>query len=427
MIILYGLSFVSLLLGRSTASDAIPAKCKDIDHLDTETCAQPIEDVVAVNAGSFYTANVRCNDCPYYKWNGDAAHMESNILLGDYDLFFNVTLAHDRRTVLLNGKPFFPKISTLPRPPLVYTPQLLPDFTFQNLSSALACRQPACPGNTKFEDRCTEWCGELRLEETAIDYVYITKHTRYDAVADAQQWEFSVDAIGAFGGYLENPKWGFDNPSQKMLKVVVVGTEIKRKGPRPGQETPFSPLDDEKTLYEYSIVDVELVDRVFTFPPPRTLSFWERISKLFGNDISESEGRLVYMSRDWDTDGKIGTLPHKFNDFIHWHSWYLVGIIFGSVLAGLVVLYGLYRFYFWILQQRELMRWNGMEDVWDNLRREREEEENALLQGGYRDEPDEGGSSSQPRRYTDDLDTMKPLPTRPLPEKPLPDIPLIDA
>lgn len=86
MIILYGLSFVSLLLGRSTASDAIPAKCKDIDHLDTETCAQPIEDVVAVNAGSFYTANVRCNDCPYYKWNGDAAHMESNILLGDYDL-----------------------------------------------------------------------------------------------------------------------------------------------------------------------------------------------------------------------------------------------------------------------------------------------------------------------------------------------------
>jgi hypothetical protein len=341
--------------------------------------------------------------------------------------FFNVTLAHDRRTVLLNGEPFFPKLSTIPRPPLVYTPQLLPDFTYQNLSSALACRQPSCPGNTKFEDRCTEWCRDLRHDRVAIDYVYITNPVEHDAVAGAQLWEFSVDAIGAYGGYLENPKWGFGNTAQMMLKVLVAGTEIKRKGPRPGQETPFSPLDDDKTIYNFDIVHVDLVDRVFTFPPPRTLSFWERVSKLFGNDIWEAEGRLIYMSRDWDTEGKIGTLSHKFNDFIHWHSWYLVGIIVGSIFAGLLVVYGLYKAYFWILQQRELMRWNGMDDVWDNLRREREEEENALLQGGYRDEPEEGGSSPHPRRYTDDLDTMKPLPTKPLPDKPLPEIPLIDA
>lgn len=86
MIVLFGLSLFSLLLGRGAASVDFPNKCKDVDHLDTDTCAQPVEDVVAVTPGSFYTANIRCNDCPYYKWSGDAAHSENNILIGDYDL-----------------------------------------------------------------------------------------------------------------------------------------------------------------------------------------------------------------------------------------------------------------------------------------------------------------------------------------------------
>lgn len=86
MIVLFGLSLFSLLLYHVAASDVIPAKCRDINHLDPETCAQPVDDVVAVAAGSFYTANIRCNDCPYYKWSGDAAHYENNILIGDYDL-----------------------------------------------------------------------------------------------------------------------------------------------------------------------------------------------------------------------------------------------------------------------------------------------------------------------------------------------------
>ena len=59
-------------------------------------------------------------------------------------------------------------------------------------------------------------------------------------------------------------------------------------------------------------------------------------------------------------------------------------------------------------------------------RGEREEEENRLLVGNYTDDPEEGGSSGLPR-YTDDVDTMKPLPAKPLPDKPLPEVPLIDA
>jgi hypothetical protein len=111
---------------------------------------------------------------------------------------------------------------------------------------------------------------------------------------------------------------------------------------------------------------------------------------------------------------------------IHWYLWPLLWLIVFSVVGGLGVLFGMYRLFFWVQAQRELMKWDGMDNVWDNLRREREEEENRLLDGNYRDEPDDGGSP-RPSRYTDDVDTMKPLPAKPLPDKPLPEVPLIDA
>jgi hypothetical protein len=134
----------------------------------------------------------------------------------------------------------------------------------------------------------------------------------------------------------------------------------------------------------------------------------------------------VYIQAQWGQYGKEGTLRNIFGKFIHWAFWDLTGIIFGSTIAAVLVLLGSYKLFFWIKHQKELMGWNGMDDVWDKLRREREEEENMLLDGRYRDEPEEGGSS-RPSRYTDDLDTMKPLPMKPLPDKPLPDVPLIDA
>jgi hypothetical protein len=282
--------------------------------------------------------------------------------------------------------------------------------------------------NRWLEDSCLEWCHQLQLDIHSIDYLYITKEIEYkgnESVAEAKYWEFNIDAIGAFSGYVQDPKHGFDSPSQKMLKVIVAGIEQEQRRYKSGQDTLFSPLDDEEKAYDYYIDDVKLVDREFKFPPRTSLSFREKVSRFFGNDIWQSEGRLVYMRDEWSYYGKIGTLRDAFDDFIHWVVWELVAIIVSSVVGGLLALYGVYRLFFWIQEQRELMKWDGMDDVWDKLRREREEEESALLNGQYRDDPDEG--SSHLPQYTDGLATMKPLPTKPLPEKPLPDVPLIDT
>jgi hypothetical protein len=330
----------------------------------------------------------------------------------------------------LNGKPFFPKLSTLPEPPNVAVPQLRLEFSYRNLSHALECRNPSCRSTSTpwLDDRCLEWCHQLQLDKVNIDYLYITKAVEYngnDSIAEAQYWEFSLDAIGAFAGYIRDPKWGFDDPSQKMLTVIVAGVQQKQRNSKTGHGTLFSPLDDEEKIYDYHIVDVKLADREFKFPARKPLSFRGRMSRLFGKDIWESQGRLVYMRDEWGRYGKIGTLRDVLDNFIHWNMWETVGIVVGSVVGGLLVIYGIYRLFIWIQEQRELMKWDGMDDVWDKLRREREEEESALLNGQYRDDPGEG--SSCPPRYTDDLGTMKPLPTKPLPEKPLPEVPLIDA
>lgn len=103
---------------------------------------------------------------------------------------------------------------------------------------------------------------------------------------------------------------------------------------------------------------------------------------------------------------------------------------------------------FWVVkEQRELARWDGMDVVWENIRRgggggggegsgraagAYMDEEDGLLRGAgvYRDEPEDGdveGESGFLARYTDEVRMDKPLPSKPLPEKPLPAVPLIDA
>jgi hypothetical protein len=345
---------------------------------------------------------------------------------------FNITLSHDKRSVLLNHEPFFPQLPTIPTPPTIYVPELRPNFSYRNLSFALACHESYCQPEPAFEPYskdCAAWCSELQLGTTPIDYLYIMSGTeRGDNRVEAgvRYWEFNVDAIGRGNGYMKDSKLGFDNKLQTMLKVVVEGTELKKGRLAAGQDTLFSPFDQREKTYEYRIAEVKLVDRKFKFPASKPLTLFRSISRFFGKDVWEAPGQLVYIRDEWGLYGKEGTLRNMFGNFIHWHSWYLIGIILGSLLGGGLVIYGLYTFFVWIQQQRELMKWDGMDDVWDKLRREREEEENALLNGRYRDEPDEGGSPMPPS-YTDDLDTMKPLPRKPLPEKPLPAVPLIDA
>ncbi|EAT87279.1 hypothetical protein HBI56_170300 [Parastagonospora nodorum] len=426
MIVLYGLSLASLVLSAVGATDLNTTECQDHHSSHTEPCTQPIEDVVAVTRGSFYIAKIRCYDCPHAN---RAMPSGPEIVLEDNDLLFNIELSNDKRTVFLNNQPFFPTLPTIPTPPQIQVPQVRTDFSNTNLSIALECHNPSCGSGGKMSFECTTWCWELQLDTPPIDYLYTKKRTEYngdDSVAEAEHWEFGFDAIGSSAPLVRHSERGFDHPKQKMLKVVVEGVAVDTGAPRKGQDTLFSPIAEDETIYDYRIIDVKLVDREYKFPILKPLSLHQSILRFFGNDVWEDEGRLVYIHKQWNQYGKAGTLRSLFGDFIHWELWELVAIIAFSVVGGLLALYGVYRLFFWVQAQRELMKWDGMDDVWDKLRREREEEENALLNGVYRDEPDEG-SSPRPPQYTDDLDTMKPLPTKPLPEKPLPDVPLIDA
>lgn len=344
----------------------------------------------------------------------------------------NLTLSHDNRTALLNDNPIYP-LQTIPSPPDFYITQYPTTFSNKNLSAGLECSNPYC-GSRERSPSCVDWCSNLPLSAVKLDYLYTVKPTEYDGKdkdAEALYWEVALDVIGGHSGYLNDPDWTFNDPSQKMLWVLIAGTEANNdnkggRDPTTGSDL-FSPVGEKEKTYEYQIVDVRLEARAYTFPHQKPLTLWAKIGRFFGNDVWEDEGRFIYRGREWDYYGKHGTLRKIFGDFVHWDFWYLFWIISGSTIAGLIALFGIYRLFFWLVQQRELAKWDGMDDVWDNLRREPPtEEEDALLDGGYRDDPDEGGSS-RPPRYTDEPSTMKPLPSKPLPEKPLPEVPLIDA
>ncbi|KAH7084722.1 hypothetical protein BKA63DRAFT_597509 [Paraphoma chrysanthemicola] len=416
MLLPSGLALASILISAVAARDAVPHECSGPNRR-AEACARPIQDLVTLEPGSFYTAKIRCYNCPYHKY----VDREWTMDYGDNDLFFEIALSQDNRTVQINGQEFFPTLHTIPRPPDIWLKQFQPDFSYVNLSAALDCRY--------------EECTRLYHDALRPDYLYTTEETKQigdNAKGDSQRWIFALDAIGAYDGYLSDPKWGFDNPKQKMLQVEVEGVEVKRERYK-GQtdmkaaDGLFGPYGEDKIVYDYKIIEVTLVDREFKFPAKKSLSLRQKISRFFGNDVwQEEDHRLVYIRAQWDLYGKKGTLRNIFGNFVHWDFWDLTGIIVGSTIGSVLALVGFYKLFFWIKQQKELMGWSGMDDVWDKLRREREEEENALLHGRYMDEPDEGGSS-RPPRYTDDVDTMKPLPMKPLPDKPLPEVPLIDT
>lgn len=397
---------------------------------DIEACSQPVEDVVAIVPGSSYAAKIECKDCPYAQITKGHPRNGHTIEKNDLALFLNLTLSHDNRTVLLNKEPFYP-LPTIPHPPAFYVTQFPSTFSNSNLSSGIDCANPFCQRTV---DDCEDWCWNLPLSAVRLDYLYTTKPTEYngdDKDPDARYWEITLDLIGGKGPYVRDPYWKFDDADQKMLWMLVAGKEPKTNSHKSGKDTKpasdlFAPFGEEEKTYEYRIVDMRLEARTYQFPAPRPLSIWRTIGRFFGNDIWDDD-RFLYLGNEWGPYGKLGTLRNSFGEFVHWESWYLFWIILGSIIGGAIILSGLYHLYFWILQQRELAKWDGMDDVWDRLRRESiAEEEDALLDGAYRDEPDEG-SSSRPPRYTDDPRTMKPLPSKPLPEKPLPEVPLIDA
>lgn len=261
--------------------------------------------------------------------------------------------------------------------------------------------------------------------------VYQGGDKQYGGEAD-QYWEVAFDVIA--GGVRSNqePQWVFDAADQKMLWMIVAGTELKQHaGPgRPDKAAGdlFGALGGKDKAYNYHIEGVRLQARAYTFPPARALTIWQKIGRFFGNDVWQIEGqRLVYRAYEWDQYGKKGTLRNVFGEFVHWDFWWLFWIVSGSTVAGLVALFSVYRIVLWFMQLRQLNKWDGMEDVWDRLRQEPSaDEQDALLNGGYRDDPDEPGGS-RPPAYSDEPPVNKPLPDKPLPDKPLPAVPLIDA
>ena len=265
-----------------------------------------------------------------------------------------------------------------------------------------------------------------------FDYLYITNPTDSHGDDDmgAQYWDVALDVIekSRYPGD-DYPLWKFDNPEQKMLWMLIKGTPLKRgdNGGPAKVADPFGQSTTDDQIYEYQIVDMRLVARAYTFPAKKPLTIWGRIGHFLGNDVWDLErGRFLYREEEWGYYGKQGTLRDMFGEFVHWREWGLFWIIFSSVVGGLLTLFLFWKLLWWIVAQRELMKWDGMDDVWENMRRERvAEEEDALLNahGAYRDDPEEG-SSTRPPGYTD---ALKPLPSKPLPEKPLPEVPLIDA
>ncbi|EUC35805.1 hypothetical protein COCCADRAFT_24238 [Bipolaris zeicola 26-R-13] len=421
-------TFLQLARGSSVPN---ALDCHGPEETDNvKECAQPIADVTAVVPGSSYIAKIKCIDCPF------ALPEQEKAEKADYLLLLNVTLTHDNRTVLLNNRPLYP-LPTIPTPSRFDTALYATNLSNAELSRGLKSSSPYCTTPTHDFDSA-EWClktplwPQTRLE---FDYLYIAESTQSqsdDEQDDAEYWNVSLDAIGR-SRYPDDPLWKYDDSKQNMLWMLVKGTPLKtRKSHGGGGNKAADPFngqsDSEDKRYEYQIVDMRLVARAYTFPENKPLSLWGRIGHFLGNDVWEVEGsRFLYRKEEWGRYGKSGTLRDMFGELVHWQFWDLFWIIFFSVVVGLLALFGLYKLFRWIRAQRELMKWDGMEDVWENMRRERiAEEEGALLHGEarYTDDPEEGGGSSRPPAYEE---AMKPLPSKPLPEKPLPEVPLIET
>jgi hypothetical protein len=135
-----------------------------------------------------------------------------------------------------------------------------------------------------------------------------------------------VDALGGHNGYMVDPYVVFDSPLQKGLQINVEQHQNGR----------LEILDSTR-----------LVDRI---PAPadshQEMSTWDKLRKFFGfeNDMAREDGHIVYLIPEWDYYGRPGTLKHLLREVWGNYPWGLVAIIVGSVLGGLTVLYGIFRF-----------------------------------------------------------------------------------
>jgi len=244
-----------------------------------------------------------------------------------------------------------------------------------------------------------------------------------DPDSDWEKWEITFDAIGHSGE-------AYNRSDQLMLRIVVDG---KKKPMYKDGYTEDTPTDSSlfgpsrpalEWKYDFQIVNVELVERGYTFPVQKPRTFWGGIRHFFACDIEGENGHIVIRLDEWEEYGQRGTLRNEVGKIIHDWPWELIGLVVGAVLGSALVLYGTYWLYLLGMQQKELARWKGIDTVWERMRQEpNQDEADGLLAGGYRDYADDDAVHD----YTDEATANKPLPAKPLPDKPLPPLPLIEA
>ncbi|KAF1926143.1 uncharacterized protein M421DRAFT_423134 [Didymella exigua CBS 183.55] len=458
---LLGLSLAPLLLSAAAAQgDFDFSSCTTADA-DGEKCAQKMAAVVEVAPGQRYLTTIACKDCPYAETShvgSDGGLSESRMAHGDQELFFNVSLASDSRSVLLNGHKIFPVLRTIPNPPHLAVPLLHPDFSYANLTAATTCSDPTCSQPTTGSD-CIAWCQSLPLARMAADYSYSAHTQREEADAQIRFWDIVFAPVGgrSLSGTPHasgvSAAWKLDDPARRALHIVVAGQPVKRGNRhRPHNEDDgglFAPVRADE-MYSLEITKVEHVARRFDFPPQH-LGFFGTVTRFFGGDVWKADGELVYLSEEWGAWGKRGTLRNWVGDVFHSNFVGLFFIVVGSVVGGFIALRVVQSAWLFAKQQRSLARWKGIDAVYSQLnqggdghggdwdRRDRTEQDrwdgsaisgassqssfSGAWQGDYRDSYDDTPRPSPASTH----ERMKPLPTKPLPEKPLPLEPLIDT
>ncbi|KAF2118001.1 hypothetical protein BDV96DRAFT_597854 [Lophiotrema nucula] len=396
---------------------------KDLPHpcytnrgvVDNATCNQPLDEVTAVVPGSFYVAKLPCLDCTtvIYEREGDEA--THRIDKAASDLLFNISLSQDGMTLLLNEKPIFPSAPTAPYPTM-YVDQATWNFTRADLDLVIS----AAAGGvyTLSHDR------RRKNYFMTLDFDYVAKQTeRADTTIT---WEITFDAIGARDDFPEQDVLSYNGTEQQMLKITVEGVPVDSDDYLDEYQTASTLFDvpeaEPEQRFDLTIKDVSFVSRSYTFPAPHTRNIWEKFVFWLAGDAPRKDGHIVFLQDEWGPYGKKGTLKNELGKIWNDWPWKLVLIVVGGAAGGLLTLYAISKLVKVGIQQQSLARWQGMDDVWRQMRRERtDEDEEGLIDGDesrYRDEPSP--------RLTSEYMSSKPLPSKPLPEKPLPDVPLID-
>jgi len=447
-------SLLFFFLSAVEASPELSLDCAGRNDEGDEACRQPMKAVTTVDPGSYYMAKLPCPECTVQEFHGEGENRTYKLVHKDNDLvrrppfppdpanriakqLFNISLTRDHRTLLLNGKPIFPSLSTNPHPPEIFTAQVPPSFSRADLENTLACaRKPCQIGDANCQ------CVESTISNVELDFDYYSKWLESHPETQTEKWEVVFDAIGGTNGPPKESGRVFGSDEQSVLRIIIQGKELD--GERyPGEQdlqsasTLFDNNRGVEVLYEYELASVEFMERRSPVPRVAELGFWGKIRRFFGNDLVRENGHIVYFAEEWGGYGKEGSFRQGIGIVIHEWPWATIFQIAGFVVLGILGLWFAWWLFFAVKSQRELARWDGMDQVWARMRRDGGDEDAQLLAERYRDESfsdrpsgDEGYRDElgdRPPSYSDEIQTNKPLPNKPLPEKPLPAVPLIDA